>query len=89
MLQLNITDVHLRYEDNMCIPDQCFTFGLAIDSLVAQSCNENWDPGFDSGPIGYKIVELCRFSIYWDDSTLSDLIAKKDDSDFMVRIKNI
>ncbi|KAK6626649.1 hypothetical protein RUM44_009125 [Polyplax serrata] len=82
-LQLNITDVHFRYEDEICIPDQTFTFGLAIESLVAQSCNEDWEPGFDSGPIGFKIVELSKFSIYWDDCSLSEMLGGKESSDFM------
>lgn len=81
---MNITDVHFRYEDDLCVAGQCFTFGLAIDHLIAQSCNENWEPGFASGQIGFKVVELSKFSIYWDDCTTDDMLGCKEVLDFMV-----
>ena len=41
LLQLNVKDVHLRYEDETCIPGRSFACGVIIRSLSAHSTNEN------------------------------------------------
>lgn len=41
-LQLNIEDVHIRYEDDELIPDHPFAFGIVIRSLSAQSTDSEW-----------------------------------------------
>ncbi|KAG0696639.1 Vacuolar protein sorting-associated protein 13D [Chionoecetes opilio] len=43
-IQLKIQDVHLRYEDERCFPNQVFACGLTIDSLALQSSDEQWRP---------------------------------------------
>lgn len=69
-LQLNIKDVHIRYEDSITIPDRHFCCGLTIESLTAQSCDSNWIPGFTANwaqnQATFKLVELNNFSLYLD-----------------------
>ncbi|KAF7280409.1 hypothetical protein GWI33_006075 [Rhynchophorus ferrugineus] len=68
-LQLKIQDVHIRYEDSFSNPGKNVAFGITIDSLTAQSCDNNWTPGFVSsgkGDHSYKLLELQNFAIYWD-----------------------
>lgn len=69
-LQLNIKDVHIRYEDSITIPDRHFCCGLTIESLTAQSCDSNWAPGFTANwaqnQATFKIVELNSFCLYLD-----------------------
>ena len=69
-LQLNIKDVHIRYEDSLTIPDRHFCCGVTIDSLTAQSCDSNWIPGFTANwaqsQATFKLVELNNLSIYLD-----------------------
>jgi vacuolar protein sorting-associated protein 13D len=80
-LQLNIKDVHIRYEDQITIPERHFCCGLTIESLTAQSCDSNFVPGFTANwatqQATFKIVELNSFSFYLDpllpDETLSKL----------------
>lgn len=67
-LQLKIQDVHIRCEDSFSNPDKILAFGITIDSLTAQSCDGNWQPGFVSsvkGDHSFKLLELQNFAIYW------------------------
>lgn len=80
-LQLNIKDVHIRYEDSITIPDRHFCCGLTIESLSARSCDSNWIPGFTANwaqnQATFKLVELDSLSLYLDplepDETFSSL----------------
>lgn len=69
-LQLNIKDVHIRYEDSITIPDRPYCCGLTIESLTAQSCDSNWMPGFTANwaqnQATFKVVELNSLSVYLD-----------------------
>lgn len=69
-LQLNIKDVHIRYEDSITNPDRHFCCGLTIESLTAQSCDSNWVPGFTANwaqnQATFKVVELNSLSFYLD-----------------------
>ncbi|KAK3881484.1 hypothetical protein Pcinc_014068 [Petrolisthes cinctipes] len=71
-IQLKIRDVHLRYEDDRCLPGQVFSCGLTVDSLALQSTDEHWTPRFVSGvdsKMAFKLLELNNMGIYWDTST--------------------
>ena len=45
-LQVKISNVHIRYEDDISIPSQPLVCGFSLDSLSAQSYDENWIPKF-------------------------------------------
>ena len=45
-LQLNIRDVHMRYEDDVTNPPQISAMGFTLESLAAQTCDEFWSPKF-------------------------------------------
>lgn len=65
---MNIQDVHIRYEDSISIPSKLIGFGVTIESLVAQSCDSNWLPGFiqsSKHEESFKLVELHNFGLYW------------------------
>ncbi|XP_077998114.1 intermembrane lipid transfer protein VPS13D-like [Glandiceps talaboti] len=71
-LQLNVKDVHIRYEDSATIPNQQFAFGITITELSAQSTDGSWVPKFvsrDSADMMFKLVELKDFAMYWDINT--------------------
>ena len=46
-----------------------FACGVRVESLTAQTCDENWIPKFmaatNNGTM-FKLVELDRLSVYWD-----------------------
>lgn len=68
-LQLKITDVHIRYEDDITIPNEAFAFGITMDTLSAQSCDDTWQPRYlsgDTGPNIFKLLELSALGVYWD-----------------------
>ncbi|XP_046815359.1 vacuolar protein sorting-associated protein 13D isoform X1 [Vespa crabro] len=69
-LQLNIKDVHIRYEDGLTLSnDGAITLGITIGALTAQSCDASWIPGSTSWNLtdaSFKLMELDRLSIYWN-----------------------
>lgn len=69
-LQLNIKDVHIRYEDGVTLPDNTgIALGVTIGALTAQSCDASWIPGSTSWNLtdaSFKLMELDRLSIYWN-----------------------
>ncbi|KAJ8945035.1 hypothetical protein NQ318_019029 [Aromia moschata] len=74
-LQLQIQDVHIRYEDSISIPNQNVAFGVTIESLTAQSCDSNWLPSFiqaAKSTESFKLLDLQKFSLYW-------MIVKEED----------
>lgn len=77
---MNIQDVHIRYEDQLTIPSKLVAFGATIESLIAQSCDSSWVPGFIQSTKreeSFKLLELQNFGLYWvnlkEDEILSDL----------------
>lgn len=76
-LQLKITDVHIRYEDDVTVPNEAFAFGITMDTLSAQSCDDTWQPRYlsgDSGPNSFKLLELSALGVYWDRVDSSSLL---------------
>ncbi|XP_026669305.1 vacuolar protein sorting-associated protein 13D isoform X1 [Ceratina calcarata] len=69
-LQLNIKDVHIRYEDGTTLPDGAgIALGVTIGGLTAQSCDASWIPKSTSWNLtdaSFKLMELDRLSIYWN-----------------------
>ncbi|XP_076167518.1 vacuolar protein sorting 13D isoform X3 [Ptiloglossa arizonensis] len=69
-LQLNIKDVHIRYEDGLTLSDDNgIALGITIGALTAQSCDASWIPGSTSWNLtdaSFKLMELDRLSVYWN-----------------------
>ncbi|KAK9746972.1 Vacuolar sorting-associated protein 13, N-terminal [Popillia japonica] len=78
-LQLKIRDVHFRYEDNVSIPNKAVAIGVTVEALSAQSCNENWVPGFshwDSSASSFKLLEMQKLAVYCVDLEYDKLFMK-------------
>lgn len=92
-LQLNIRDVHIRYEDSVTIPDRHFCCGLTIESLTAQSCDENWVPGFTSNWTNnhatFKIVELNSLSLYLDPLEADEIFSTLESNELAEAIERL
>ncbi|XP_044592109.1 vacuolar protein sorting-associated protein 13D isoform X2 [Cotesia glomerata] len=70
-LQLNIKDVHLRFED-ITRPSHPVALGITIKALSAQSCDASWTPGstsWNSNDASFKLMQLDGLSVYWDKLT--------------------
>ncbi|XP_066594830.1 intermembrane lipid transfer protein Vps13D isoform X2 [Prorops nasuta] len=68
-LQLNIKDVHIRYEDASSLStDKGIALSITIGALTAQSCDASWVPGSTSWNLtdaSFKLMELDNLSICW------------------------
>lgn len=46
-----------------------FACGVRVESLTAQTCDENWTPKFLANSVQgtmFKLIELDRLAVYWD-----------------------
>ncbi len=69
-LQIEIRDVHVRYEDESALP-RPFACGFYLESLAAQTCDELWNPRFvhrdpSSQKMAFKMVQLQNMAAYLD-----------------------
>ncbi|XP_059608662.1 intermembrane lipid transfer protein Vps13D [Phlebotomus argentipes] len=82
-LQLKISDVHVRYEDSITVPNQRFACGVTVEWLAAQSCDSNWLPGFTSSQnaASFKLLELQSLSFYWDKLSGEEVFGEVASSD--------
>ncbi|XP_071747088.1 intermembrane lipid transfer protein VPS13D [Lepeophtheirus salmonis] len=67
-LQVHIQDVHIRYEDDFTSPIP-FSYGIVLDSLSAETCDENWLPKFvarnaNSQTHIFKTLDLRYLGLY-------------------------
>ncbi|KAK9858457.1 hypothetical protein WJX84_002370 [Apatococcus fuscideae] len=68
-LQLSITNVHIRFEDNTSVPGMPLAAGLTIESLSSHTVDEKGNKAFVThNPLELlrKAAELQRYSIYFD-----------------------
>ena len=47
--QIKITDVHIRYEDEEACPGLPFAVGVTVESISAQTTNDQWVSGRADG----------------------------------------
>ncbi|TKR64371.1 hypothetical protein L596_024918 [Steinernema carpocapsae] len=69
-IQLILTNVHIRYEDDVSLPNNYpFNCGVRIQKISVQTTNEQWIPVFvppeNRGNV-FKILDLQGLSIYWN-----------------------
>lgn len=85
-MQLKIHDVHLRYEDNISIQNKAVALGITVESLSAQTCDENWTPGFGQydNKCSFKLLELQKLAVYWTEFTYDKLFSKMNFADLAV-----
>ncbi|XP_077367984.1 intermembrane lipid transfer protein VPS13D isoform X2 [Festucalex cinctus] len=69
-IELNIQDVHLRFEDDTCNPEKPFSFGVCVNNISAQ--NPSKDTAWT--PFRQKQLEIEDFRVYWD--TECEMLAK-------------
>lgn len=88
-LQLKINDVHIRYEDNLNIPNQSIACGITMESLSVQSCDSTWSPGFASRANSiesFKLLDMQQLSIYWTSIDETQVFSKLSFEEFKVKI---
>ncbi|XP_032088640.1 vacuolar protein sorting-associated protein 13C [Thamnophis elegans] len=67
-VQVKITGIHIKYEDDITDPKQPISLGMTLAELSLQTTNENWTPCIlnDAAKIIYKLLSLDSLSIYWN-----------------------
>ena len=70
-IQIEIKSVFINYFDE--VSSFCkFSFGLAFDSLVAVTCNSNWEEEYVEGTsVMYKLVSANGLRVYLDYTNIS------------------
>ncbi|XP_032904332.1 vacuolar protein sorting-associated protein 13D isoform X5 [Amblyraja radiata] len=64
-VELNVRDVHLRFEDDTTNPEHPFAFGICIKSVSVQNAEDE----LVEKSIRKKRLKIEDFSIYWDMDT--------------------
>ncbi|QIW98704.1 hypothetical protein AMS68_004222 [Peltaster fructicola] len=81
-VQIQIKNVHIRYEDAISYPGHPFAAGLTLRELSAVSTDENWRPTWIQSSSGttHKLATLGSLAVYWDTDTelISDGTGEKD-----------
>ncbi|GAA5827080.1 hypothetical protein JCM11251_002234 [Rhodosporidiobolus azoricus] len=67
-LQIEIRNIHIRYEDKLSVPGHPFSVGLTLSKFSAFSTDANWQPTFITNPTGgiHKLASLDSLAIYFD-----------------------
>ncbi|XP_075064457.1 intermembrane lipid transfer protein VPS13C isoform X2 [Mixophyes fleayi] len=67
-LQVKITNIHIRYEDEITDVTVPVSVGITLAELSLQTANESWTPCIlnEAAKIIYKLVRLDSFSTYWN-----------------------
>ncbi|XP_018108372.1 vacuolar protein sorting-associated protein 13C isoform X2 [Xenopus laevis] len=86
-LQIKITDIHIRYEDDITDVKMPFSVGVTLSELSLLTCNESWKPCIlnEATKIIYKLVRLDSFSTYWN--VKSKLYYLKSREDIITALK--
>ncbi|KAM5126213.1 intermembrane lipid transfer protein VPS13C-like, partial [Mantella aurantiaca] len=74
-LQVKITNIHIRYEDDITDVGLPVSVGITLAELSLQTSNESWTPCIlnEAAKIIYKLVRLDSFGTYWNSLRLSPL----------------
>ncbi|XP_061117583.1 vacuolar protein sorting-associated protein 13A isoform X1 [Conger conger] len=67
-LQVKISNIHIRYEDQVTNPNCPLSFGVSLQNLSLQTADENWTPCLldEKSKLFYKIVRLDSLFAYWN-----------------------
>ncbi|KAJ8380883.1 hypothetical protein SKAU_G00016610 [Synaphobranchus kaupii] len=67
-LQVKISNIHIRYEDQVTNPNCPLSFGVSLQNLSLQTVDENWTPCLldEKAKLFYKIVRLDSLFAYWN-----------------------
>lgn len=85
LFQLNVRNVHIRFED--VIDSNVIAFGVTLESLSAESCDSKWNPlssssaaaNTSSSDYSFKTLQLNNFGIYCDTNTRRFSTVKSDE----------
>ncbi|XP_023568424.1 vacuolar protein sorting-associated protein 13C [Octodon degus] len=67
-VQVKITDIHIKYEDDVTDPERPLAVGVTLGELSLLTTNEHWTPCIlnETEKIIYKLIRLDSLSAYWN-----------------------
>ncbi|XP_055453879.1 intermembrane lipid transfer protein VPS13C isoform X3 [Psammomys obesus] len=67
-VQVKVTDIHIKYEDDVTDPERPLSFGVTLGEFSLLTTNEHWTPCIlnEAEKIIYKLVKLDSLSAYWN-----------------------
>ncbi|XP_068995248.1 intermembrane lipid transfer protein VPS13A isoform X2 [Embiotoca jacksoni] len=67
-LQVKISNIHVRYEDDVTNPICPLSFGVSLKNLSLQTSDENWNPSLldENARLFFKLVQLDNLYAYWN-----------------------
>ncbi|KAM9329208.1 intermembrane lipid transfer protein VPS13A [Gastrophryne carolinensis] len=67
-LQVKISNIHIRYEDDITNSQCPLSFGVSLQNLSLQTSDKNWNPCLhdESAKLFYKIIRLDNLFAYWN-----------------------
>ncbi|XP_051012690.1 intermembrane lipid transfer protein VPS13C [Acomys russatus] len=67
-VQVKITDIHIKYEDDVTDPERPLSFGVTLGEFSLLTTNEHWTPCIlnEAEKIIYKLVKVDSLSAYWN-----------------------
>ncbi|XP_038659808.1 LOW QUALITY PROTEIN: vacuolar protein sorting-associated protein 13A [Scyliorhinus canicula] len=70
-LQVKITNIHIRYEDNITNQDSPLSFGISLQNLSLETTDERWNPCLHDQceHVFNKLVRLDYLCAYWNVNT--------------------
>ena len=83
-VQIQVKNVHIRYEDAISDPGHPFAVGVTLQELSAVSTDEEWKPTWIQGSSNttHKLATLGSLAVYWDtDSSLLGTGTDQKDAD--------
>ncbi|XP_067886095.1 vacuolar protein sorting-associated protein 13A [Heterodontus francisci] len=70
-LQVKITNIHIRYEDDITAKDSPLSFGISLQNLSLETTDEQWNPCLHDQceHVFNKLVRLDYLCVYWNVNT--------------------
>ncbi|KAM6110029.1 LOW QUALITY PROTEIN: intermembrane lipid transfer protein VPS13A [Phoenicopterus ruber ruber] len=67
-LQVKISNIHIRYEDDITNRNNPLSFGISLQNLSLQTSDKNWNPCLhdETAKLFYKLVRLDNLFAYWN-----------------------
>ncbi|KAM3868440.1 intermembrane lipid transfer protein VPS13A [Diretmus argenteus] len=71
-LQVKISNIHVRYEDDVTNPNCPLSFGVSLKNLSLETADENWKPCLldEKAKLFFKLVQLDNLFAYWNVNSL-------------------
>ncbi|KAF2858296.1 hypothetical protein K470DRAFT_221567 [Piedraia hortae CBS 480.64] len=96
-VQIQVKNVHIRYEDAISDPNHPFAAGLTLRELSAVSTDEGWRPTWiqSTSDTTHKLATLGSLGLYWDtDAKLfgqgtGEQVTGSDDQELLEKFRNL